>query len=109
MSDSPPPEKQNPGYVIVDVEVTEPEEYKRYIELAPPSIATYEGVYLARGGTTANMEGDWQPNRLVILKFPSFQRALDWHNSDEYREARTLRNRTANSQMVAVEGLPENL
>jgi uncharacterized protein (DUF1330 family) len=62
-----------PAYVIVDVEVRDPERYERYKELAPPAIAHYGGRFLARGGATDVLEGDWVPERLVVLQFDSLE------------------------------------
>lgn len=93
------------AYVIVDVEVTDPEGYKEYVKLAPPTIAVYGGEYLARGGRTDVLEGDWVPNRLVILQFDSVEKAKAWLDSPEYKEARSLRHRYAKSSMVVVEGV----
>jgi uncharacterized protein (DUF1330 family) len=94
-----------PAYVIVDIEVTNPEGYEEYKELAPPSIAAYGGKYIARGGMTNVLEGDWVPNRLVILQFDSVERAKAWLTSPEYSAARSLRHKYAKSKMVVVEGI----
>lgn len=94
-----------PAYVIVDVDVRDPERYERYKELAPPAIARYGGRFLARGGETDVLEGDWVPHRLVVLEFDSLEQARRWHDSSEYAEARALRQATTISTMVAVEGL----
>ena len=93
------------AFVIVDVEVTNPEGYEEYKKLAPPSIAAYGGKYIARGGGTEVLEGDWTPKRLVILQFDSVERAKAWLNSPEYKEARFMRHQYAESNMVVVEGL----
>lgn len=94
-----------PAYVIVDVDVRDPDRYDRYKELAPASIATYGGRYLARGGATEVLEGDWVPKRLVVLEFENLEQARRWHDSPEYAEALALRQATAVSTMVAIEGL----
>ena len=94
-----------PAYVIVDIDVKDPVRYERYKELAPPSIAAYGGRYLARGGAAETLEGDWVPSRLVILEFPSLDRAKEWWSSKEYREARDLRQSCAGGTMVAVAGV----
>jgi uncharacterized protein (DUF1330 family) len=96
-----------PAYVVVDIEVNDPGTYEDYKRLAPPPIAAYGGRYLARGGRTATLEGDWSPARLVILEFPSLERAQEWWASVEYAEAKALRQRSASTRMVVVEGLPE--
>lgn len=94
-----------PAYVIVDIEVTDPEGYKEYVKIAPATVAQYGGRYLARGGHTEVLEGDWQPKRLVILEFPSVDQAKAWLNSPEYAPARALRHRYARSNMVVIEGM----
>jgi uncharacterized protein (DUF1330 family) len=95
------------AYVVVDIEVNDPGTYEQYKLLAPPAIAAYGGRYLARGGRTATLEGDWSPKRLVILEFPSIERAKEWWASAEYAEGKALRQRSASTRMVVVEGLAE--
>ena len=93
------------AYVIVDINVHDPVGYEEYKKLAPPAIAKYGGKYLARGGMTETLEGDWSPSRLVILQFENSQQAKNWLNSEEYREARQMRHQTALSKMVVIEGV----
>jgi uncharacterized protein (DUF1330 family) len=93
------------AYVIVQVEIHDPETYERYKELAPPAIAAYGGRYIARGGATETFEGSWSASRLVILEFPSMQAARDWWKSPEYAEAKALRQAAAHTEMLAVTGL----
>lgn len=93
------------AYVIVDVEVTNPEGYEGYKKLAQAAVALYGGKYLARGGKNETLEGDWKTNRLVILEFESVEQAKAWLNSPEYAPARALRHQYAQSKMVVVEGI----
>ena len=93
------------AYVIVDIEVTDPVRYEEYKKLAPPSLAVYGGKYVARGGKTETLEGDWSPKRLVILEFESVEWAKAWLNSPEYREPRKMRQRTTHTNMVVIEGV----
>ena len=95
-----------PAYVIVQVSIHDAERYERYKALAPDSIALYGGRYIARGGQTEVLEGEWDPCRVVILEFDDIARARTWLNSPEYREARSLRHATASTRMIVVEGLP---
>ncbi len=94
-----------PAYVIVDINVQNAEGYSHYKELAPAAVAAYDGKYLARGGKTEVLEGNWSPSRLVILEFPSVDRAKQWLDSVEYSEARALRHKYARSNMVVTEGV----
>ena len=63
------------AYVVLDIEVTDPEGYKEYAKLAPDTVKLYGGRYIARGGQNETLEGDWQAKRLVILEFPSVDQA----------------------------------
>ena len=93
------------AYVIVDIEVTEPVEYEEYKRLAAPTVAAYGGRYVARGGATEVLEGDWVPHRLVVLEFESVEQARRWWDSPEYAVAREVRWRTARTNMVVVPGV----
>jgi uncharacterized protein (DUF1330 family) len=94
-----------PAYMIMDIEVTDPEGYKEYVRLAPAAVALYGGRYIARGGANETLEGDWRAKRLVILEFPNGESAKTWLNSPEYAPARKLRHQYAKSNMVLVEGI----
>ena len=91
--------------VISDITVNNPERYENYKKLAPPAIEAYGGKYLARGGRAEKLEGNWEPDRIVILEFESFETAKKWIDSPEYREARALRRQNASTNMIVVEGL----
>jgi uncharacterized protein (DUF1330 family) len=93
------------AYVIVDIDVHDPVGYEEYKKLAPAAVELYGGKYIARGGKTETLEGDWTPSRLVILQFENSEQAKKWLHSDEYREARAMRHKTTNSQMVVIEGV----
>ncbi|HEX6791020.1 MAG TPA: DUF1330 domain-containing protein [Candidatus Krumholzibacteria bacterium] len=95
-----------PAYVIVQVDIHDPATYERYKTLAPASIAAYGGRYIARGGQTEALEGEWDSCRVVILEFDDVARAKSWLESPEYREARALRHAAARTTMIVVEGLP---
>ena len=94
-----------PAYVIVNIEVIEPQRYQKYIEVAPKSIASFGGRYLARGGRAERLEGDWEPKRFVVLEFPTYERAREWWASEEYAGAKALRQASARASMILVEGL----
>ncbi|MCX7838304.1 MAG: DUF1330 domain-containing protein [Anaerolineae bacterium] len=93
-----------PAYVVVDITIHDPVGYEEYKKLAPAAVAAYGGKYIARGGAVETLEGTWSPKRLVILEFPTVERAKQWLNSEEYRPARELRHKTATTQMIVVEG-----
>lgn len=93
------------AYIIVDIDIHDAGTYARYREMAPPSIEAYGGRYLARGGTTTVLEGEWAPKRVVVLEFPDAQRARDWWASPEYAPAKRLRQSSASADMLLVEGM----
>lgn len=93
------------AYVVVQIDVEDAETYERYKELAPPSIAEYGGRYIVRGGTTETLEGSWTPQRFVVLEFPTLEAARAWWSSDAYAEAKAMRQRSASTEMILVEGL----
>lgn len=93
-----------PAYLINDMEVTDPHAFRTYAQMSPPTVAQYGGRFLARGGAVDLLEGDRSPKRLVIIEFPSVERAKAWLDSPEYAPARRLRHGAARSNIVVVEG-----
>jgi uncharacterized protein (DUF1330 family) len=93
------------AYLINDMEVTDAVAFERYRQLSPPTVAQFGGRFLARGGATQTLEGGWSPKRLVILEFPSVERAKAWFDSPDYAPARALRERSARSNIILTEGI----
>ena len=92
------------AYVIVEMTVTDPVRIEEYRKLAGASVAQHGGRFVVRGGRSETLDGDWRPQRLVVLEFPSLDQAKRWHASPEYRAACEIRDRAASTRMVAVEG-----
>lgn len=92
-------------YVITDIRVTDPVRYEDYKALSSSSAALYGGTFLVRGGAHQTLEGDWQPNRVVVLAFPSTDHARRWWSSPEYEEAKAIRHEAAESRIIMVEGV----
>jgi uncharacterized protein (DUF1330 family) len=93
------------AYVVVQVDVKDPERYEGYKRMVPPSLEKFGGRFVVRGGQVHNMEGDWAPRRFVLVEFPSVEQAKAWWASPEYAEAKALRQATADSQLIIVEGV----
>jgi uncharacterized protein (DUF1330 family) len=93
------------AYLIVEIDIKDPQQYETYRRLVPPTIAQYGGKYVVRGGDCETIEGDWKPKRVVIVEFESMERAKQWWSSPEYREARDLRHSIANTRMVLAPGV----
>lgn len=93
------------AYVILDTEVTDPDAYARYRELATPALAAYGGKFLVRGGATEDLEGNWSPPRLVVIEFESVEQAKKWYHSDEYAEAKAVRLSASKGNLILAEGI----
>jgi uncharacterized protein (DUF1330 family) len=93
------------AYIIVNIEVTDPEPYERYKSMAHATVTAFGGRYIVRGGPAERLEGSWEPKRVVVLEFPDAARAKAWWSSDEYRPAKALREASARSDMILVAGM----
>ena len=94
-----------PAYLIVETDITDPEQYEQYKAASPGAIAAHGGRFVVRGGETAVLEGDWNPKRLVVVEFEDLEAAKRFYESPEYRAAMKLREGAASLNMVAVEGI----
>ena len=95
-----------PAYIIVDMKITDTEQYKQYMAAAPAAVAAAGGEYLVRGGKFEALEGHWQPARIAMLRFPSYEKAKTFYDEEMYRAARAKRaGATEFFNMVLVEGV----
>lgn len=92
------------AYIVVQVDVTNPPQYAEYMKLSPGIIAKFGGRFIARGGRTVTLEGPTVTSRVVLVEFPSFERAQEFYNSPEYEAAKKVRAGAANAQFILVEG-----
>ena len=92
------------AYVIVDVKINDPQRYEDYKKLTPASLKPFDGKFIVRGGSSEILEGDWEPGRIVVIEFPSLEKAKAWWSSDIYAPAKALRQATAFTKMIVVEG-----
>jgi uncharacterized protein (DUF1330 family) len=93
------------AYLLVQVNVTNPQQYGEYAKLSPAIIEKFGGRFLARGGRSTTLEGAPAASRVVVIEFPSFDRAQAFYQSPEYTAARQVRAGAATAQFVLVEGL----
>jgi uncharacterized protein (DUF1330 family) len=94
-----------PAYIVADIRVQDDAKYELYRTRVPASLALYGGRFLVRGGKVETLEGTWSPSRLVILEFPSMERARAWWDSEEYAEAKELRRAASEGKFLLVEGV----
>ncbi|MDA0263089.1 MAG: DUF1330 domain-containing protein [Chloroflexi bacterium] len=92
------------GYLIGDIEVTDPATYAKYAAGVPDTVAAYGGIYLVRGASGEVFEGSWTPKRLVVLEFESMERAKAWYNSPEYADLKNLRQSASKGNLIFADG-----
>ena len=83
------------GYVIAQLRVTNPENYKEYVDKVTPIVKKFGGEFLVRNGEYQIFDGETKFPRIILLKFPSYERALEWYNSEEYKALISLRDEAA--------------
>ena len=93
------------AYILANVTVTNPEQYEEYRRLSTIAMKAHGAEVCVRGGAVQVLEGDWTPNRVVILKFPSVEKARAFYDSPEYDAARKAREGAAVMRMVLIEGV----
>ena len=92
------------GYVLLQVNVNDPEVFKKYPELSEKIISKFGGKYLFRGGEYEVLEGSWDFKRNVLLEFENISKAQEWYNSSDYQEALKIRSNSATSNLIIIEG-----
>jgi len=93
-------------YMIIEAkEVMDKEGYGEYIRQVPQTIERFGGKYLARGGRIKVVAGDWDPRRVIIVQFDSMEKFTAWWDSPEYRAIAPIRERSARTNAVVVEGI----
>lgn len=93
------------AYVLVRINILEAEKLKDYQQVAPLIIEKFGGRILARGGETVTLEGPELNRRIVVIEFPSLERAKAFYHSQEYQRAIEMRKDAADFEVVAIEGL----
>jgi uncharacterized protein (DUF1330 family) len=93
------------AYLIANVQVNDPAAYEEYRKQVPATIAAHGGRYLCRGGTVEVLEGAFDPKRVVVLEFPSMAALKTWYGCPEYQELLGIRERTATTTLIAIDGV----
>jgi uncharacterized protein (DUF1330 family) len=94
-----------PAYVIAMVEIRDPVRYESYRQMVTPTITAFGGRFVVRGGRSEVLEGEWTSKRVVVIEFPSVERAKAWWSSPEYAEARAIRQATSAGTLIVIEGV----
>ena len=93
------------AYLIANVEINDNEKIKEYLKKTPEVVKKHGGRFLVRGGEFWIAEGHWAPKRLVILEFESYEKAKEFWHSEEYRPLKKLRQSSATTDMIFVDGI----
>jgi uncharacterized protein (DUF1330 family) len=94
-----------PAYVIFDVEIRDMARYQAFMAAVKPALEQARARYLARGGEHKVYEGDWQPRRIVLLEFPSFEAWEEFYTGPTYQGLKAIRDEVSSARLVAVTGL----
>lgn len=94
-----------PAYVVSHVDAADTSAFKEYKERVTEVVRKYDGEYLVRGGRYERLEGREPASRHVVMRFPSYERALEWYHSKEYKELKDLRLGSAPADIVLIEGI----
>ena len=93
------------AYIIVQINITNKDAYKEYLKQVTPIAKKYGGEYIIRGGKSKTMLGNWDYERTVVIKFPSYDIAMEWYSSEEYAPVKKIRENNSNGNLIIIEGL----
>jgi len=93
-----------PAYLIAQINVTNEDSYREYLEKVTPIVKKYNGEYIIRAGKFKTVLGNWDYKRNVVIKFPSYEIALKWYNSEEYLPVKKIREDNSIGNVIIIEG-----
>ena len=93
-----------PAYFIGEHRIIDEARYSEYLRQVAPMIARFGGRYITRVGSHRMLEGEWRPNRVVIIEFPDIAALTGWYQSPEYQPLIALRRSASEDVLIAVEG-----
>jgi uncharacterized protein (DUF1330 family) len=96
-----------PAYLISDITLRDRESFEVYRSRAADAIHKFGGRYLARLGEIQTLEGTWNPKMIVVVEFPSLERAREWYQSPEYGRALEVRDKALSRNLILVDGMDD--
>ena len=93
------------AYIIVQINITNKDQYKEYLNQVTPIAKKYGGIYIIRGGKYKTMLGKWNYERTVVIKFHSYDLAMKWYNSEEYAPVKKIREDNSEGNLIIIEGI----
>ena len=94
-----------PAYAILNIDIHDPVVMEEYKKLGPTTVEAHDGKFIVRGGDTTVLEGAWNAKRLVIIEFPTVEKAKAWWHSAAYQHAKAIREKAADTDLVIVDGM----
>lgn len=92
--------------------------YEQYRKSVEPIIKKYGGKYLVLSGgmvfdqnpevKVIPIEGNWNPNRFIIVEWNSTEELQKFNNSEEYKKIATLREKSATTKSIIVKEYANN-
>jgi len=93
------------AYLLGRVKITDPDRYKEYMKKTPEAIEKYGGKFIVRGGDVVTLEGSGETRRMVLIEFPSVEKAKEFYYSPEYQKAKKLREDAAVASFIVIDGV----
>ncbi|MEM6662141.1 MAG: DUF1330 domain-containing protein [Pseudomonadota bacterium] len=90
---------------MAQINITNPDDYPAYVAKVQPIVEKFGGIFLVRGGRSVSYEGTPPGDRTVVIRFPSYEKAMQWYHSDDYAEAKAMRMAASTSVQTIVEGV----
>lgn len=95
------------AYLLANNDVHNPDGYAEYIKLITPTVESYGGRYLARGGVVNCISGPKDWHRMVLIEFPDYETVKAWLEDPDIAHIHELRETHATTEMVVLPGVPE--
>jgi uncharacterized protein (DUF1330 family) len=92
------------AYLVLDLSVNDLGGFRKYIAEIPAFIARHSGKYIVQGVQPTSIEGDWKPERMVIIEFPEREKAEAFLGDSEIQDLFKVRHDTTTSRLVLVDG-----
>ena len=93
------------GYAIIHDDIQDQALFAEFRQRVGATVEAHGGRYLVRGGALEVMDGDWEPDRIVVIEFDSVERAKAWLTSPEYSEIKEIRMKAASASVIIAEGV----
>ena len=93
------------SYLICDVSVKDRNRLMEYLSLSERTLAKFGGKFLAQAGLVDVVEGDWNPQTIIIAEFPTMEKAREWYHSADYAPALSVKLKAIDRDMIIVNGV----